>query len=70
MIDKIIDEFIVSAMQDDISQYLRHTPQDSLRNVAVEMVSQGYNIFFVSRVTGISVNEINKLQNSKIKNLC
>ncbi len=65
MIDKIIDEFIVSAMQDDISQYLRYNPQDSLENVAVEMASQGYNIFFVSRVAGISVNEINKLQNSK-----
>jgi hypothetical protein len=65
MIDKIIDDFIVSTMQDDISQYLRHNPQDSLGNVAVEMASQGYNIFFVSRVTGISVNEINKLQNSK-----
>ena len=65
MVDKVIDDFIVSEMQEGISQYLRRNPQDSLRNVAVEMASQGYNIFFVSRVTGISVNEINKLQNSK-----
>jgi len=44
MVDKVIDDFIVSEMQEGISQYLRRNPQDSLRNVAVEMASQGYNV--------------------------
>ncbi len=64
MVDKTIDDFIVSTTQEGMLQYLRYNTQDSVSNLAVEMASQGYNIFFVSRVTGISVNEINKLHNS------
>ena len=64
MVDKTIDDFIVSTTQEGMLQYLRYNTQDSVSNLAVEMASQGYNIFFVSRVMGISVNEINKLHNS------
>jgi len=64
MVDKIIEDLIIADMRDVMLQYLKKNTKDSISNIAINMVLKGINIHFVSKLTGLSVSEINKLQNT------
>ena len=65
MVDKTIEDSVVADMRAGIFHYLKNNPKDSASNIAVDMVSNGFKIEFVSMVTCLSVDEINKLYNSR-----
>ena len=65
MVDKTIEDSVVADMRAGMLQYLKNNPKDSASNIAVDMVSQGFKIEFVSMVTCLSVDEINKLYNNR-----
>ena len=64
MVDKIIEDLIIADMRDVMLQYLKKNTKNSLSNIAINMVLKGINIHFVSKLTGLSVSEINKLRNT------
>ena len=64
MVDKIIEDLIIADMRDGMLQYLKKNTKNSLSNIAINMVLKGINIHFVSKLTGLSVSEINKLRNT------
>jgi len=64
MVDKTIEDLIIADMRDGMLQYLKKNTKDSISNIAINMVLKGINIHFVSKLTGLSVSEINKLQNT------
>ena len=64
MVDKIIEDLIVAYMINSMLQYLKKNTKDSISNIAINMVLKGININFVSKLTGLSVSEINKLQHT------
>jgi len=64
MVDKIIEDLIIADMRDVMLQYLKKNTKDSISNIAINMVLKGINIHFVSKLTGLSVSEINKLRNT------
>ena len=65
MSNEIIEDLAVAYMRDGMFKYLANNPQDSIINIAVDMTAKGINIEFVSKITGVPTNEINKLQNNR-----
>lgn len=65
MVDEAIENLVVNDIRKGLFQYLMHNPQDSASNIAIEMVSNGTKIEFVSKIAGLSVDEINKIQKGR-----
>ena len=54
---------MVRAEKDKINKFLADNPEIVASNLAVDMVFVGLPVFYVSLITGVSVEKINRLKN-------
>ena len=70
MINKktIIQQFIemdytVDEMKEGVIEFLTNNPEVTTSNLAVRIVQNGVDIVYASKITGVSIEKIVKLQN-------
>ncbi len=63
----IIQQFIemdytVDEMKKGVIEFLINNPEVTISNLAVRIVDSGVDIVYASQITGVSVEEINRLK--------
>jgi len=58
-------DYTVDEMKQGVVEFLTKNPEVTISNLAVRMVSSGMDIVYASKITGVSTEEIIKLQNIK-----
>ncbi len=63
----IIQQFIemdytVDEMKQGVIEFLINNPEVTISNLAVRIVDSGVDIVYASQITGVSVEEINRLK--------
>jgi hypothetical protein len=61
---KQFEDLIANEMRNTVVDYLKNNPQIIASSLAVGMVSKGMVVSCASNLTGVPVEEINKLQNT------
>lgn len=61
----MIEELVVADLRKVLLQCLNNNTNESIINVAIDMILNGVHVNLVSKATGLSVNEILKWYNNK-----
>ncbi|AIF81042.1 transposase [endosymbiont of Acanthamoeba sp. UWC8] len=65
--DRLIEKGVQQGIEKGMQQGMERGMQQGMRQVALNMLNMGESILFISKATGLSEVEINKLQNTRSK---